>query len=151
VGSVQSEAGGGQTQECGSAEAGVIAAGNPARVAEDSAGRRSVQGQEEGGGEEMCLTGGAEEVDGVRETAGGCNVVHHQLPKYPVTARCVRKGTVCFAYVRDKSVTNAALFLVHLYRHLSSYGISLEGLVVRTDNGTESTNLWNSTKVTVFT
>ncbi|TCW60819.1 helix-turn-helix domain-containing protein [Treponema sp. J25] len=75
----------------------------------------------------------------------------HQLPRYQFTARCVRTGAIFIAYGREKSVTNAALFLLALYRHFQGYGIRLEGSVVQTDNGTEFTAPWNSTKVTIFT
>ena len=55
------------------------------------------------------------------------------------------------AYAREKSVTNATLFLVHLHRHFQEYGISVAGSVIQTDNGTEFTSPWNSRKVTAFT
>lgn len=77
--------------------------------------------------------------------------IHHQLPKYQITARCVRTGAVFFAYAREKSVTNTALFLLHLYRHLSAQGVRLEESVIQTDNGTEFTSPWNSGEKTLFT
>ena len=52
--------------------------------------------------------------------------LHHHLPKYQFTARCVRTGALFFSYAREKSVTNAALFLLHLHQHLQSYGLSLQ-------------------------
>ncbi|MFN3533713.1 MAG: helix-turn-helix domain-containing protein [Candidatus Brocadia sp.] len=75
----------------------------------------------------------------------------YRLPKYQFTARCVRTGALFIAYGREKSVTNASLFLLALYRHFQSYGIRLDGSVVQTDNGTEFTAPWNSHKVTIFT
>ncbi len=77
--------------------------------------------------------------------------LHHRLPRYQFTARCVRTGAIFFAYAREKSVTNAALFLLALYQHFQAYGIRLEGSVVQTDNGTEFTAPWNSPRVTIFT
>lgn len=77
--------------------------------------------------------------------------IHHHLPNYQCTARCVRTGAVFVAYAREKSLTNATLFLVHLHRHFQEYGISVSGSVIQTDNGTEFTSPWNSRKVTVFT
>lgn len=77
--------------------------------------------------------------------------LHHQLPKYQFTARCVRTGALFFAYAREKSLTNAAMFLLHLHQHVLSYGLTLRGSVIQTDNGTEFTSPWNSSKVTVFT
>jgi len=76
---------------------------------------------------------------------------HHHLPKYQFTARCVRTGAVFMAYGREKSVTNAALFLLHLHKHLQRFGLSLAESVIQTDNGTEFTAPWNSNKVTMFT
>ncbi len=75
----------------------------------------------------------------------------YHLPKYQFTARCVRTGALFIAYGREKSVTNASLFLLTLYEHFQRYGIRFEGAVVQTDNGTEFTAPWNSTKVTIFT
>jgi len=63
----------------------------------------------------------------------------------------VRTGAVFMAYAREKSVTHATLFLLHLHRHFQEYGISLSGSVIQTDNGTEFTAPWNSRKVTAFT
>ncbi|WP_156789683.1 hypothetical protein [Gracilinema caldarium] len=63
----------------------------------------------------------------------------------------MRTGAVFMAYGREKSVTNAALFLLHLHKHLQRFGLSLAGSVIQTDNGTEFTAPWNSDKVTMFT
>ncbi|GAB4367421.1 MAG: hypothetical protein Kow009_04300 [Spirochaetales bacterium] len=49
--------------------------------------------------------------------------IHHPLSNYQFTARCVRTGGVCFAYAREKSMTNTTLFLLHLYKHLSAQGV----------------------------
>lgn len=76
---------------------------------------------------------------------------HHNLPRYQFTARCVRTGAVFMAYGQEKSVTNTALFLLHLHKHLTRFGLSLAESVIQTDNGTEFTAPWNSNKVTMFT
>ena len=63
----------------------------------------------------------------------------------------MRTGAVFVAYyAREKSLTNATLFLVHLHRHFQEYGISVSGSVIQTDNGTEFTAPWHSRKATVF-
>lgn len=76
---------------------------------------------------------------------------YHKLPKYQFTARCVTTGALFFAYAWEKTVTNAAIFLLLLTKHLERFAITLEGRHIQTDNGSEFTAPWNSLKVTIFT
>jgi hypothetical protein len=50
-----------------------------------------------------------------------------------------------------QSSTNTTLFMLYLVDHFKHYGVSLEQLVIQTDNGTEFTMPWNSLRTSVFT
>lgn len=75
----------------------------------------------------------------------------YNLPRYQFTARCVRTGALFICYAREKTVTNAAIFMLRLQKHFEDHGLSLSGNMVQTDNGTEFTSPWNSMKKTSFT
>lgn len=75
----------------------------------------------------------------------------YDLPPYQFTARCVRTGALFLSYAREKSVTNAAVFMLMLEKHLAAHGVSLKDAVIQTDNGTEFTSAWNSGKTSTFT
>ena len=75
----------------------------------------------------------------------------HKLPRYQFTARCVRTGALFVCYAREKTVTNAAIFIMLLYYHLLKYKINLANCTIQTDNGTEFTSPWNTLKKTIFT
>ena len=59
------------------------------------------------------------------------------LPKYQFTARDVRTGGMWFAYAKEGTSTNAALFAMYLADHLKHYGVDLKNISFQTDNGSE--------------
>ena len=77
--------------------------------------------------------------------------IRHKLPTYQFTARCVRTGTMFLSYAKEKTVTNATVFLMRLAEHLHAHGVDLTQVTVQTDNGTEFTTPWNSLKDSAFT
>ncbi len=46
-----------------------------------------------------------------------------------------------------QSSTNTTLFMLYLVDHFKRYGVSLEQLVIQTDNGTEFTMPWNTSNI----
>lgn len=74
-----------------------------------------------------------------------------RLPKYQITARCVRTGALFFTYAMEKSSTNTTMFILLLAEHLQRHGVSVADIVFQTDNGTEFTTPWNSLKRSPFT
>ena len=74
-----------------------------------------------------------------------------RLPKYQITARCVRTGALYYAYGMEKSSTNTTMFLLRLGEHLKSHGVDISQSVIQTDNGTEFTSGWNSLELSAFT
>lgn len=68
----------------------------------------------------------------------------HRLPKYQITARCVRTGALFFAYAMEKSSTNTTMFMLLLGEHLKRHGVDLADVTIQTDNGTEFVMPWNS-------
>ena len=77
--------------------------------------------------------------------------IRHKLPTYQFTARCVRTGAMFLSYAKEKTVTNATVFLMRLAEHLHAHGVDLTQVTVQTDNGTEFTTPWNSLKDSAFT
>ena len=76
---------------------------------------------------------------------------YFKLPKYQITARCIRTGALFFAYTYEKSTTSTAIFILKLYEHLRKFEVDLTKCHIQTDNGTEFTSVWNSLKTTLFT
>jgi len=68
----------------------------------------------------------------------------HRLPRYQITARCVRTGALFFAYAMEKSSTNTTMFMLLLGEHLKRHGVELAEVTIQTDNGTEFVLSWNS-------
>ena len=77
--------------------------------------------------------------------------MHFHLPKYQITARCIRTGALFIGYTHQHSTTSTAIFIYRLLAHLKRYGISPAEITIQTDNGTEFTAPWNSLKKTLFT
>jgi transposase-like protein len=75
----------------------------------------------------------------------------HRLPKYQITARCVRTGALFFSYAMEKSSTNTTMFILLLAQHLAQHGVDLQEVTIQTDNGTEFTSAWNSLEPSPFT
>lgn len=73
------------------------------------------------------------------------------LPKYQITARCVRTGALFIGYTQEHSTTSTAIFIYLLLSHLKQYGVLSIEITIQTDNGTEFTSPWNSLKKTLFT
>jgi transposase len=88
-------------------------------------------------------------LDDIPEFYGAFTVYH--LPKYQITARCVRTGALYYAYAMEKSVTNTTMFILRLAEHLKAHGIDLSGSVIQTDNGSEFITPWNSLENSSFT
>lgn len=61
----------------------------------------------------------------------------HRLAKFKYTAREMASGAVFFAYANENNGTYASLFGQMVVNHLRSYGITVEGLAMQTDNGAE--------------
>jgi transposase len=72
-----------------------------------------------------------------------------KLPKYQITARCVKTGSLFIGYAREKTNLNTAIFIYHLLLHLESMGIDITQTTIQTDNGTEFRN-FKSNKSTMF-
>ena len=75
----------------------------------------------------------------------------YKLPRYQITARCVRTGALYIGYSYEKSVHATSTFLVKLLNHLKALGVNLEECHIQTDNGTEFTAPSNTTKKALFT
>lgn len=73
------------------------------------------------------------------------------LPRYQITARCIRTGALFFCYTYHKTVKSTSTFLELFLEHLTQHGIDLSECHIQTDNGTEFTSTWNSNKKTLFT
>ncbi len=74
-----------------------------------------------------------------------------KLPKYQITARCIKLGALFIGYTYQKSTTSTAIFIYMLLEHLKKYNIDVREIQIQTDNGTEFTSPWNSLKKTLFT
>jgi len=61
----------------------------------------------------------------------------YKLPKYQITARCVRTGALFISYLKKKHMNNAYVFIDKLLNHLESYGVKLKEIKIQTDNGRE--------------
>ena len=59
------------------------------------------------------------------------------LPRYQLSARGVRIGGSWFAYAKENTTTNAALFAWYLLRYLKECGVDLSQVIFQTDNGSE--------------
>ena len=68
------------------------------------------------------------------------------LPKYQITARCIRTGALFIGYTQQHSTTSTAIFIYRLLAHLKRYGVKPSEITIQTDNGTEFTAPWNSLK-----
>ena len=73
------------------------------------------------------------------------------LPKYQITARCIRTGALFIGYTQQHSTTATSIFIYRLFSHLKRYGVNPAEITIQTDNGTEFTAPWNSLKKTLFT
>ena len=73
------------------------------------------------------------------------------LPKYQITARCIRTGALFIGYTQQHSTTGTSIFIYRLFTHLKRYGIKPAEITIQTDNGTEFTAPWNSLEKTLFT
>ena len=72
-----------------------------------------------------------------------------KLPKYQITARCVKTGSLFIGYAREKTNLNTSIFIYNLISHLESVGIDITQTTIQTDNGTEFRN-FKSNKSTMF-
>jgi len=66
--------------------------------------------------------------------------IQHNLPRYQFTARCVRTGALFISFGREKSKSNAVVFLTELLKHLKKHKVNLKKVKIQTDNGKEFTN-----------
>jgi len=61
----------------------------------------------------------------------------YKLPRYQITARDVRSGTLFYFYTYEKSVTSTIISVKLLFEHLSKHGINPEKITIQVDNGSE--------------
>lgn len=71
------------------------------------------------------------------------------LPKYQITARCVKTGSLFIGYAKEKTNLNTSIFIYRLLTHLQDNGIDITKTTIQTDNGREFRNLDNQ-KTTMF-
>jgi transposase len=72
-----------------------------------------------------------------------------KLPRYQITARCVKSGALFIGYAEEKTNLNTAIFIYMLLSHLQDNGIDITKITIQTDNGTEFRN-FKSNKSTMF-
>lgn len=66
----------------------------------------------------------------------------YNIPRYQITARCIKTGTLFFGYAKEKTPLNTAIFMKKLLTHLENNHINVKQIVtVQTDNGREFKNL----------
>ena len=66
----------------------------------------------------------------------------YKLPKYQITARCIKTGSLFFCYAKEKTPLNTAVFIKKLLEHLKKHNINISEVVtIQTDNGREFKNL----------
>lgn len=73
----------------------------------------------------------------------------YKLPKYQITARCVKTGSLFIGFALEKTNLNTAIFINRLLTHLRDNGIDTSETIIQTDNGTEFRN-FKSNKSTMF-
>jgi transposase len=78
------------------------------------------------------------------DTKDLCDIPHYWpqmkalgLPRYQFTAREVRSGLMLLGYAREKTATNACLFIRIICEHLRDCGLNLRRIKFQTDNGSE--------------
>ena len=71
------------------------------------------------------------------------------LPRYQITARCIKTGALYFSYCYEKTVTNTTIFQRLLLDHLNRFGVVPRK--IQTDNGSEFTTNRKSHKISLFT
>jgi transposase len=71
------------------------------------------------------------------------------LPRYQITARCVKTGSLFIGYAKEKTNLNTSIFIYRLLIHLQENGIDITQITIQTDNGREFRNLDNQ-KSTMF-
>ena len=61
----------------------------------------------------------------------------NKLPKYELTARCVKTGASFVCYAKRNTAANAASFAGYLIEHLKSHNFDVTTIEFQTDNGSE--------------
>lgn len=61
----------------------------------------------------------------------------YKLPKYQITVRDVKSGTLFFFFTYEKCVASTVMALKIVLNHLKSHGISLNNVTIQVDNGAE--------------
>lgn len=74
-----------------------------------------------------------------------------QFPKYQITARDIRTGTLFIGFLYQKSATNSALFIDTLLAHLRTCGIDTKQVHIQTDHGSEFVTPMNCDHASPFT
>jgi len=72
-----------------------------------------------------------------------------RIPRYQITARCVKTGSLFIGYAKEKTNLNTAIFIYRLLSHLQDNGIDITKTTIQTDNGTEFRNV-RGNKSTMF-
>ncbi len=73
------------------------------------------------------------------------------LPSHQLTCREIRTGATFFAYTLENTMTNSQLFQAYVAEHLKKYGVSLNNIILQTDNGSENIGSWNKKTPSAFT
>jgi len=74
----------------------------------------------------------------------------YKLPKYEITARCVKTGATWLCLSDTKEAISAASFISMLLQHLKGHGFDVKTIRLQMDNGTEFFNInapWVQSKV----
>jgi len=75
---------------------------------------------------------------------------HPDMPKYEITARCVKTGATFVCLADTKEAINIASFTAMLLQHLKNHGFDVKKIAVQTDNGTEFHNLKLESEPSLF-
>ncbi|MBI5379775.1 MAG: transposase [Nitrospirae bacterium] len=73
------------------------------------------------------------------------------LPPHQLTCREIRTGATFFAYAYENTMTNSQLFQAYVAEHLQKYGVSLDDVILQTDNGSENIGSWKKKTPSAFT
>lgn len=61
----------------------------------------------------------------------------YDLPRYQITARCIKTGGLFISYMYYNTVVNSSIFIYKLQKHLQKHGVDISKVGIQTDNGSE--------------
>lgn len=73
------------------------------------------------------------------------------LPPRQITRREIRTGPTFFAYCMENKLTNSQLFKAYVAEHPKKYGVTLEAVILQTNNGPEQIGAWQKKTPSAFT